>query len=555
MFRGRMGWGTRSIDRQGQEAGSSAFRRQIGVMASPYDVDLSGGRLDGFVSMARAVLEAGRLGLRLLDAPSELTGEEGEHLAGDRFDPAASATEDGRARIGCSDIGPAGQQVVLWANGFDAKDPRLQGLFTQLLAEAACRVREMRIIAQLRRAERMRDFAAALTDRLRDLRTPSGIVDDGVAALAGFLRVDRAGFGRVANGGHEVTFEPVYADGLEAVSGTFPTAAFGVPQQARPLRRPVCFPSDRSLTVPVLQQSRLVAILHLHRGPARSAWTDAEVSLATLVAERIVAETDRATAHAALGASETQLRTVLEGVTDAFFALDRDWRFTVFNRAAELFFDRSREEVIGCLLFDVVPAAKASSFEQSFARVMARAKPEAFSAVSVSRPDRHIACRVYPQAGGGVAACFNDVTEAYRLHVSLRDREAHLSALYTQSGVGLAETDLEGRFINANAEYCRIVGRTGVSISSLSMRDVTHEADLDLSNGLIDRLLSEGGSFSVEKRYLRADGDIIPVFNTISLITHGEKPPTTLVVSVDASRCGDFAPLEQRRPMLRAVGS
>ncbi len=35
---------------------------------------------------------------------------------------------------------------------------------------------------------------------------------------------------------------------------------------------------------------------------------------------------------------EARLAAVLEGIGDSFYALDRDWRFTYINRAAEVYF-------------------------------------------------------------------------------------------------------------------------------------------------------------------------------------------------------------------------
>jgi two-component system, sensor histidine kinase len=52
---------------------------------------------------------------------------------------------------------------------------------------------------------------------------------------------------------------------------------------------------------------------------------------------------------------------ILESTTDAFFALDRDWRFTYVNRQAELVLTRSRYDLIGKVIWDVFPGLEGSS--------------------------------------------------------------------------------------------------------------------------------------------------------------------------------------------------
>src|SRR6185436_2577620 len=42
-----------------------------------------------------------------------------------------------------------------------------------------------------------------------------------------------------------------------------------------------------------------------------------------------------------------QLITTLESLTDGFFTLDRDWRFTYINREAERMFTLPRAELLG----------------------------------------------------------------------------------------------------------------------------------------------------------------------------------------------------------------
>jgi FixJ family two-component response regulator len=75
-------------------------------------------------------------------------------------------------------------------------------------------------------------------------------------------------------------------------------------------------------------------------------------SEAALAANRPIANGAPAPREAAKSALSVD--QVLDGLAEGFFALDADWRFVAFNRAAEDIFELAREQAPGELLTDVV---------------------------------------------------------------------------------------------------------------------------------------------------------------------------------------------------------
>jgi len=60
--------------------------------------------------------------------------------------------------------------------------------------------------------------------------------------------------------------------------------------------------------------------------------------------------------------SVQQLHSVLEGIADLYFVVDRQWRFVEMNqRAAELVFGRPRERLLGKVYWEEFPSAKGRS--------------------------------------------------------------------------------------------------------------------------------------------------------------------------------------------------
>ena len=49
------------------------------------------------------------------------------------------------------------------------------------------------------------------------------------------------------------------------------------------------------------------------------------------------------------------LDAILEGIVEGFFALDGDWRFTIFNSAAVEMFSIARADVLGKTIWEVSP--------------------------------------------------------------------------------------------------------------------------------------------------------------------------------------------------------
>lgn len=111
-------------------------------------------------------------------------------------------------------------------------------------------------------------------------------------------------------------------------------------------------------------------------------------------------------------ATRQRARVVLASIADGVFALDSEWRFFLFNRAAEEFFQRDRHEVLGRRLLDAFPDALGATLER-FQQVAESGTPATFETETGSRPGRIVEMRAVPM-DGGIAVSFTDITEAKR---------------------------------------------------------------------------------------------------------------------------------------------
>jgi len=131
------------------------------------------------------------------------------------------------------------------------------------------------------------------------------------------------------------------------------------------------------------------------------------------VAERQIRElAERTQARVALQESARAMTEILEKTTDAFFAVDREWKFIYLNPEAETLLGRRRDEVIGKELWKEFPELNGSPFEVNYRRVMTEQIPVEFEA-SDAAGKVWFEMQAYP-SGGGVSVFFRDVTERKR---------------------------------------------------------------------------------------------------------------------------------------------
>lgn len=109
---------------------------------------------------------------------------------------------------------------------------------------------------------------------------------------------------------------------------------------------------------------------------------------------------------------------ILENITDAFFALDENWRFTFVNREAERLLDRSRHDLIGKNVWEEFPEAVGSAFETEYRTVRERGRSRQFREVYPPLR-RWFDVIAYPN-DSGVAVFFRDATEEHRRSEQLR---------------------------------------------------------------------------------------------------------------------------------------
>jgi adenylate cyclase len=128
-----------------------------------------------------------------------------------------------------------------------------------------------------------------------------------------------------------------------------------------------------------------------------------------------------------LRASDQEVVDLLEGMADAFFALDRQWRFTYVNHEAGQMVQRQPEEIIGKVIWEVFPELVDSTFYQEFHKAVTQQISVTFEEF-YSPLSRWFEMRAFPSYEG-LSIFAHDITSRKAVEVALRFQQEQSESL------------------------------------------------------------------------------------------------------------------------------
>jgi PAS domain S-box-containing protein len=153
---------------------------------------------------------------------------------------------------------------------------------------------------------------------------------------------------------------------------------------------------------------------------------------------------------------------VLEAMPAGFYSLDRNWRFTHVNAEAERLLGRSREELLGRVLWDEWPAAVNSVFEESYRAAVRTGEPVSFDAYYPAPLDGWYELRAWPSPDG-LSVYFLEVTERRRVQQRAEESAQRLALLARVSAelagtldAATATSHIPRLVVPALADFCII---------------------------------------------------------------------------------------------------
>ena len=119
-----------------------------------------------------------------------------------------------------------------------------------------------------------------------------------------------------------------------------------------------------------------------------------------------------------------------------------------------------------------------------------------------------------------------DITQIRHAQEEMRIAREFFQHTFDAAPVGMAITDIEGRYTRINRAMCEFSGYSESELLTMNYADITHPDDLERNLSARRSLMdAKSGSFQMEKRYLRKDGREIWALIVVSLVTDSAGQP------------------------------
>ena len=145
----------------------------------------------------------------------------------------------------------------------------------------------------------------------------------------------------------------------------------------------------------------------------------------------------------------------------------------------------------------------------------------------------HALARQDPERPGYFVGTVQDVTAARAAARQLEAAEDRFRRAFESAPIGMALSDLTGRYTQVNRAMCEITGYTPDELVKRSFHAITHPDDIAGDRGVLEALTSGRLThFHREKRYIRASGEPVWVSIDSTVLRDREGNATQLLAQV-----------------------
>ncbi len=168
---------------------------------------------------------------------------------------------------------------------------------------------------------------------------------------------------------------------------------------------------------------------------------------------------DQVKAEKIIEESAAKIGNILESISEAFFALDQDWRFTYMNQAAEnVLFGRTKEDLIGKSIFNEFSTSICSKHYNKFHQVMSERTAACFE-IPYADNGTWIEVRAYPSVEG-ISVFVLDITERKWVEKTTQQ----LAAIVETSEDAIFSMSLDGKINSWNHGAQKLYGYTAEEV-------------------------------------------------------------------------------------------
>ncbi|MBD2102633.1 PAS domain S-box protein [Leptolyngbya sp. FACHB-261] len=205
--------------------------------------------------------------------------------------------------------------------------------------------------------------------------------------------------------------------------------------------------------------------------------------------------------------AQQQVSKILESMTDAFIALDLDWRVTYANREAARINNKPAADLIGLNQWEEWPATQASRFEEEYRRALTEGVSVHFEAF-YEPMNLWLEVHAYPFESG-LGIFFRDVSERKRTEEFLRESEERKRLALAASHMGEWEWDAATDQLWFSERVNAIFDLSpNEPLTFTRFLEVVHEDDRERVRSEVERVIAEDLDYDVQYRTVWRDGSI-----------------------------------------------
>jgi PAS domain S-box-containing protein len=224
--------------------------------------------------------------------------------------------------------------------------------------------------------------------------------------------------------------------------------------------------------------------------------------------------------------SRNMLQLVLDTIPQRVFWKDRQSRFLGCNPAFANDYQLTYEQIVGKTDFELPWSSWANLYRADDAKVIETKIPKLGYEEPTSNLNGEkiwIRSSKIPLTNSqgeviGILGCYEDISDRKRVEIALGDSNERLRATFDQAAVGICQNSLDGKYMQINQRFCDIMGYSETELIIKSFTELTHPDDLAKDDEKTKLLVKgELQSFTMEKRYIRKDGEVVWANLAVSL--------------------------------------
>jgi PAS domain S-box-containing protein len=271
--------------------------------------------------------------------------------------------------------------------------------------------------------------------------------------------------------------------------------------------------------------------------------------------------TERKRAEEALRDREAKIRRLVDSNIIGIFITGLEGRVLEANDAFLHLVGHERDDLVSGRIrwTDLTPPEWRERDRRALAELssntIARPYEKEFFRKDGSRVPVLIGGALFEEGGDEGVAFVLDLTERKRTEEAVRESEAKIRRLVDSNIIGIFIWDFDGRIVEANDEFLRMVSYDRVDLVSGRIRwaDLTPPDWRDRNNARIEQQKNSGRFEPFEKEYARKDGSRVPVLIGGATFEEGGSQGVAFVLDLTERKCAEEALRESERSARSAL--